>query len=62
MLLYSAAANLLNFDGYTTELICESLQTQRQGKLEVFYFSISGCGGREPRGLPRGVLFGSFLK
>ena len=36
MLLYSAAANLLSFDGYTIDLICECAQVQSQRKLVTF--------------------------
>ncbi len=36
MLLYSAAANLLNFEGYTTDSICKSVREQKQKSLSVF--------------------------
>ena len=36
MLLYSAAANMLSFDGYTTESICKALKEQKQKSLTAY--------------------------
>jgi hypothetical protein len=36
LMLYSSAANLLNFEGYTTKSICKELQGQKQKDLTLY--------------------------
>lgn len=42
MLLYSAAANMLSFNGYTAESICEALREQKQKSLMGYWGNLYG--------------------
>jgi hypothetical protein len=44
MLLYSSAANLLSFEGYTTQSIYDEIREHRQRTLKEF--SIAGLSGK----------------